>query len=304
MKTMVAQIKDPPPVEGAVEHGLPESLVAPLERALAKDPEERFPSAGEFMAAVEEARSAAPSERSNRSETAVPVTEVGEDDRRRDRRLDIVVNCWIRVVGDNNTIIQQEQTIGENISTGGVCVRTSITHLAKGERVMFEEVGGPFRTRAEVRGYTMGADRISRLHLKFVDPLHRSTSPAAASGADDGGHRGAETRRTARGVHPPPKRKQAVTQNDGSFARVTVTRRGHALLGREPGALRAEDSRRMPEQSSFLAPSDRDASRSPTDDEKKAGRRIDRLPAVVVELDLLQNLTLAEMPKLRGAFVR
>ncbi len=163
MKTMLAQIKDPPPFEKAVKQGLPKSLVVPLQRALAKEPETRFSTVAEFAKALEKARLATKSALGER------VTDLREQDRRRDRRLDIIVNCWIRVVGGGNTIVQQEQTIGENISSGGVRVRTSITHLAKGERIMFEEVGGAFRTRAQVCGYTKGVDKIDRLHLKFVD---------------------------------------------------------------------------------------------------------------------------------------
>ena len=44
-----------------------------------------------------------------------------------------------------------------------------MSRLAVGDRVMFEEVGGPFRTRAEVRGNHTGPDKIRRLHLKFID---------------------------------------------------------------------------------------------------------------------------------------
>lgn len=174
MGTMMAQLKDPPPFDEALQHGLPESLIPLLGRALAKDREQRFSNVSEFIPALEEAH------RQSQADLADRVTELREEDRRRDRRPDIIVNCWIRIVSDGNTIIQQEQTIGENISSGGVCVRTSITHLPKGERVMFEEVGGAFRTRAEVCGYTTGADKISRLHLKFVD----HAAPRYLTGSD------------------------------------------------------------------------------------------------------------------------
>ena len=138
-------------------------MVEPLSRALQKDREARFEKVGDFIRALEKARA------DTTAEFAARVSSIPEAERRGDRRLDIHVNCWIRIVGEGNTIIEQEQTIAENISRGGVRVLTSMTHLSVGDRVMFEEVGGPFRTRAEVRGTHTGPDNIYRLHLKFID---------------------------------------------------------------------------------------------------------------------------------------
>jgi hypothetical protein len=41
--------------------------------------------------------------------------------------------------------------------------------LATGDIVHLEEVGGPFKTRAEVRGTYVGKDNIRRLNLHFLD---------------------------------------------------------------------------------------------------------------------------------------
>jgi PilZ domain-containing protein len=63
---------------------------------------------------------------------------------------------------------QQEHTVAENLSKGGARVLTSLP-LVKGDVVMVEEVGGPFRTRAEIRNIYIGKDKVPRLNLKFLD---------------------------------------------------------------------------------------------------------------------------------------
>jgi hypothetical protein len=63
---------------------------------------------------------------------------------------------------------QQEHTVAENLGKGGARVLTSLP-VVKGEIVIVEEVGGPFRTRAEIRNIYIGKDKIPRLNLKFLD---------------------------------------------------------------------------------------------------------------------------------------
>jgi hypothetical protein len=41
--------------------------------------------------------------------------------------------------------------------------------LAKGDIVMVEEMGGPFKTRAEICNVYIGEDRIPRLNVHFLD---------------------------------------------------------------------------------------------------------------------------------------
>lgn len=41
--------------------------------------------------------------------------------------------------------------------------------VAKGEIVVLEELGGDFRTRAEIRNVYIGQDRVPRLNLHFLD---------------------------------------------------------------------------------------------------------------------------------------
>jgi hypothetical protein len=63
---------------------------------------------------------------------------------------------------------QQEHTVAENLSKGGARVLTSLP-VVKGDIVLVEEVGGPFRTRAEIRNIYIGKDKVPRLNLKFLD---------------------------------------------------------------------------------------------------------------------------------------
>jgi PilZ domain-containing protein len=63
---------------------------------------------------------------------------------------------------------QQEHTVAENLSKGGARVLTSLP-VAKGEIILVEEVGGSFRTRAEIKNIYIGKDKIPRLNLQFLD---------------------------------------------------------------------------------------------------------------------------------------
>ena len=63
---------------------------------------------------------------------------------------------------------QQENTVAENLGKGGARVLTSMP-VVKGEIIIVEEVGGPFRTRAEIKNIYIGKDQIPRLNLKFLD---------------------------------------------------------------------------------------------------------------------------------------
>jgi hypothetical protein len=62
----------------------------------------------------------------------------------------------------------EERTVAENLGKGGARVMTTLP-LTKGDIVMVEELGGPFRTRAEICNVYIGEDRIPRLNLHFLD---------------------------------------------------------------------------------------------------------------------------------------
>jgi hypothetical protein len=95
-------------------------------------------------------------------------------DRRRTPRLDVFVNLMIRRLRVDGAGPAEEQTIAENIGRNGARVLTSMA-LAVGEVVEVQELGGTFRTRAEVRNVYVGEDHVPRLNLCFLDaeaPAH------------------------------------------------------------------------------------------------------------------------------------
>jgi hypothetical protein len=89
-------------------------------------------------------------------------------ERRQYRRLDIFLNFRIRRLDPNGIGPQEEQTVAENLSKRGARVLTSMA-CEKGETVAVEELGGDFKTRAEVRNVYIGKDNIPRLNLYFLD---------------------------------------------------------------------------------------------------------------------------------------
>jgi hypothetical protein len=88
-------------------------------------------------------------------------------ERRKHPRTEVYVNLRIRRQQEGEGP-REEQTIAENISRGGARVLTSMT-VARGEIIEVTEIGGSFRTRAEVRNVYVGSDHIPRLNLHFLD---------------------------------------------------------------------------------------------------------------------------------------
>jgi hypothetical protein len=89
-------------------------------------------------------------------------------ERRQTTRLDnAFVNVRLQRLGMTGGGAE-ERTVAENLGRGGARVMTSLP-LAKGEIVMLEELGGSFKTRAEICNVYIGEDRIPRLNLHFLD---------------------------------------------------------------------------------------------------------------------------------------
>jgi hypothetical protein len=63
---------------------------------------------------------------------------------------------------------KREETQPENLSKWGALVETRLP-VAKGDTVLVAECGGSFKTRAEIRNVTIGADGHPRLSLLFLD---------------------------------------------------------------------------------------------------------------------------------------
>jgi hypothetical protein len=66
-------------------------------------------------------------------------------------------------------VAMEEKTIAEDISQRGAQVKASTLPVLKGAILQVEEIGGDYRTRAEVRNITIGQDGHPRLHLLFLD---------------------------------------------------------------------------------------------------------------------------------------
>jgi predicted Ser/Thr protein kinase len=196
--TLFKHIQDPVPFEGPVAARIPLSAVPVLRKALAKNRADRYANASDMATALrkahEQAKAGVPADAAPTGghPVIVPVGEPGAgatptpSDRRRVTRLDIFVNLIIRRVGTAGTVLQEERTIAENVGRGGARVMTSIASLAPGDIVHLEEVGGPFKTRAEVRGSYVGKDHVRRLNLRFLD----SPAPDYLVHVDEGGSGG------------------------------------------------------------------------------------------------------------------
>ena len=178
--TLFKHIQDPVPLEGPVAAHIPLPAVPALRKALAKNRAERFASAKDMGAAL---RGALEMALAGAPEDVLPTvgmsavlppspampTPTPSEERRRATRLDIFVNFVLRRVGTLGTVLQEERTIAENVGRGGARVLTTMSTLITGDIVHLEEVGGPFKTRAEVRGVYVGKDWTRRLNLRFLD---------------------------------------------------------------------------------------------------------------------------------------
>lgn len=90
-------------------------------------------------------------------------------ERRQARRFDFFVNLRLRREDEGKGPgPAEETTVAENLGKGGARVMTSLTHT-KGDVVYVEELGGSFRTRAEIKNVYIGTDNVPRLNLRFLD---------------------------------------------------------------------------------------------------------------------------------------
>jgi serine/threonine protein kinase len=177
--TLFKHIQDPVPLEGPSAARIGPTAAPVLRKALAKNRADRFPAASAMAEALRRALQEAVSGISDSGPTGrLPALEMRPDssgaggaplERRRYTRLDIFVNFVLRRVGTLGTVLQEERTIAENVGRGGARVMTTMSSLTVGDIVHLEEVGGSFKTRAEVRGTYLGRDRIRRLNLLFLD---------------------------------------------------------------------------------------------------------------------------------------
>ncbi len=181
--TLFKHLNEPVPFEGPAAARIPTAAVPVLRKALAKNREDRFATAAFLAEALREARQktnesvaaeTAPTSRVAAVGTgvapgAVTTSSPTPPERRRATRLETPINFMLRRVGSTGTVLQEERTVAENIGRGGARVFTSISSIAPGDIVHLEQIDGPFKTRAEVRGIYFGKDKLRRLNLHFVD---------------------------------------------------------------------------------------------------------------------------------------
>ncbi len=183
MATLLQQLQEPPPLEGAAGSRLPSALVPVLRCALAKRPADRYPSAAHLAEALRGARAASasatpPSLEPSGPEVAEPAAdapppppaarEAGEE-RRRDSRLAISVDLVVVRIGSDGVPSADELTLADNIGRRGARILTADDRAAIGDVVRITERGGDFQTTATVRHVSVGADGIRRLGVEFVD---------------------------------------------------------------------------------------------------------------------------------------
>ena len=76
----------------------------------------------------------------------------------------------------------EEKTFAEDVSLWGAQVRASSLPVGKGAVLEVEEIGGDFKTRAEVRNVSIGPDGQPRLNLLFLDsPAPERLLPAVGA---------------------------------------------------------------------------------------------------------------------------
>jgi hypothetical protein len=115
--------------------------------------------------------------RAERREGKRPIPEpeppVDPAGKRRHERVDASLDVELFLVDEWGSLLDEERTVTENLSLGGARVLSSHP-FGVGDIIVVREVGGPFKTRAQVVGSVMGPNQVRRLNLKFLD----ATAPA------------------------------------------------------------------------------------------------------------------------------
>lgn len=196
--TLFKQLKDVLSFDSPAGQRVPAPLRAVLSRALAKQREQRFATAGEMLVALREAErqcragasgatprqpgggagaraTASRPESGGIARVAARLARTPSrsaqraDERRRDPRLRIPIDVVLRREASAGQARAPERTIVEDVSRHGACVLTAQADVTAGEVLVVEEVGADFRSRAVVRSMHSGQDGVRRLGLEFLD---------------------------------------------------------------------------------------------------------------------------------------
>jgi hypothetical protein len=90
-------------------------------------------------------------------------------ERRRFQRILARLSLRLEAEHAPGGVAMEERTVAEDVSLRGAQVRASTLPVVKGAILQVEEIGGDFKTRAEVRNISIGQDGHPRLHLLFLD---------------------------------------------------------------------------------------------------------------------------------------
>jgi hypothetical protein len=105
-------------------------------------------------------------------------------ERRQFKRFKLALRVRIQKPASAQGTPESEETMTEDLGIHGARVRCRLA-VDIGAVVVFEDLDGGFQARAEVRSVFVGADRVQRLGLTFLDtpfPTERIPSNAAEAG--------------------------------------------------------------------------------------------------------------------------
>ena len=95
-------------------------------------------------------------------------TEVTTSDKRIATRHNIPVDMLIETVNEEGEIDQSERTVTENISQKGAALYTTLD-LSVGRFIRLTSEQFRLTVHAAVRGHSMGASGVPRVHVEFID---------------------------------------------------------------------------------------------------------------------------------------
>lgn len=94
--------------------------------------------------------------------------ELASSDKRVETRHNIPVDMLIEAFDDQGQVINKEQTVTENISPKGAAIYTTLD-LDVGRFIKLTSEQYRVSVHAAVRGRSVGASGVSRIHVEFVD---------------------------------------------------------------------------------------------------------------------------------------
>ncbi len=90
------------------------------------------------------------------------------DDNRAHTRHNIPVDILIETFDDQGALVDKEQTVAENISSKGAAIYSSL-NVPTGRFIRLTSAEYKLTVHAAVRGHSIGASGVPRLHVEFID---------------------------------------------------------------------------------------------------------------------------------------